>query len=594
MRYPAAIHGLRFLAAFAIAAVLRPQDPRVHPGIGTPGVRPPPAGASFHVTFPAARSRAALDGRLLVILAVDPASEPRFQVRDGVGAAQVFGVDVEDWQPGAPTEINAATLGYPIASTRDVPAGDYFVQAVLNRYETFRRSDGHTVKLPPDRGEGQQWHKKPGNLYSKPQKLRVDAMAGTRIELVLDQEIPPIERPQDTKFVKHVQVTSDRLSKFWGRPVQLGANVLLPLGFDEHPDARYPLVVYHGHFPHTFGGFREASPDPGLEPDYSERFRLHGYNRVQQQYAHEFFQAWTGPDMPRFLIVEIQHANPFYDDSYAVNSANLGPYGDAIQHELIPEVERRFRAIGKGWARFTYGGSTGGWEALAVQTFHPDEYNGCFAACPDPIDFRAYTVVDIYRDENAYYAEGPFARVPRAGMRDGRGHVTVTLEQANHLELVLGTKSRSGQQWDIWEAVFSPCGADGYPKRIWDKHTGVIDREVAAYWREHYDLRHILQRDWKTLGPKLAGKIHLYCGTMDNYFLEGAVRLTEEFLEGTKDPHYGGEVDYGEGAEHCWNGDHARPNAISRLRYHQMYVAKILQRIEQTAPPGADTKSWRY
>jgi hypothetical protein len=575
-------------ATVCLIASLAAQD-----GLGPPGIAPP-VGATFTVTFPAARSDAPLDGRLLVILAVDPATEPRFQVRDGVAAAQVFGIDVDGWQPGSPATIDTGTFGYPLASTRDVPAGDYFVQAVLNRYETFRRSDGHTVKLPPDRGEGQQWHKKPGNLYSKPRQLRVDAMAGTQIELVLDQEILPIERPQDTKFVKHIQITSERLTKFWGRPVQLGANVLLPAGFDEHAEARYPLVVFHGHFPDTFRGFREEPPDPSLEPDYSERFRLHGYNKIQQQYAHEFFQAWTGRDMPRFLIVEIQHANPFYDDSYAVDSANLGPYGAAIQQELIPEVERRFRGIGQGWARFAYGGSTGGWEALAVQIFYPDEYNGCFAACPDPIDFRAYTVVDIYRDENAYYAEGPFARVPRPGMRDWRGHVTSTLEQMNHLELVLGTKSRSGQQWDIWEAVFSPCGQDGYPRRIWDKRTGVIDREVAAYWREHYDLRHILQRDWRKLGPKLAGKIHIYCGTMDNYFLEGAVRLMEEFLESTKDPHYAGEVDYGEGAEHCWNGDHARPNAISRLRYNQMYVAKILQRIEQTAPPGADLRSWRY
>jgi hypothetical protein len=226
--------------------------------------------------------------------------------------------------------------------------------------------------------------------------------------------------------------------------------------------------------------------------------------------------------------------------------------------------------------------------------FHPDDYNGCFAACPDPIDFRAYTIVDIYKHANAYYDEGPFARVPRPGMRNWLGEVQITLEQMNHLELVLGDKSRSGQQWDIWEAVFSPCGADGYPKRIWDKRSGVIDREVAEFWREHYDLRHILQRDWKTLGPKLAGKIHIYCGTMDNYYLNNAVYLMEEFLQGTTDPPYGGEVRYGERAEHCWNGDPERPNAISRLRYHLMYVDKIVRRIEQTAPAGADLKSWRY
>ncbi|MCH7981940.1 MAG: hypothetical protein IID59_10590, partial [Proteobacteria bacterium] len=272
----------------------------------------------------------------------------------------------------------------------------------------------------------------------------------------------------------------------------------------------------------------------------------------------------------------------------------LGPYGDAIVRELIPFVEKKFRGIGEGWARFTYGGSTGGWEALAVQIFYPDEFNGCFAACPDPIDFRAYTVVNIYDDVNAYYVEGPFKRTPRPGQRDWLGRISTTLEQINMRELVLGTHSRSGDQWDIWEAVYSPVGPDGYPKRLWDKRTGVIDSEVAEHWRENYDLRHIMQRDWKTLGPKLQGKIHLYCGTMDNYYLNNAVYLAEEFLKSTKNPHYDGVVEYGDRAEHCWNGDHERPNAISRLRYHVMYVDKILDRIEKTAPAGADLKSWRY
>ena len=564
--------------------------------LATAGARgqEPQSGPRFSVIFPAERSAAPLDGRLLLILAADGASAPLDQVQNDARCAQLLGIDVDEWLPGTERLLDGAVFGFPRASLRDVPAGEYHVQAVLNRYETFHRADGHVVKLPPDRGEGQQWNRKPGNLFSRPARLRFDPRSGERFELRLDQEIPAIEPAKDTAFIKHVRIRSERLSAFWGRPVELGACVLLPAGFDRHPEARYPLVVFHGHFPATFGGFREAPPDPGLEPDYSERFDLHGYNRIQQEYAHDFFKAWTGPSMPRLLIAEIQHANPYYDDSYAVNSAYLGPYGDAIQYELIPEIERRFRGIGEGWARFTYGGSTGGWEALAVQTFYPDEYNGCFAACPDPIDFRAYTVVDIYSHRNAYFDEGPFARVPRPGMRKGLDQVTMTLEQMNHLELVLGTRSRSGQQWDIWEAVYSPCGADGYPKRIWDKRTGVIDPEVAAHWREHYDLRHILQRDWATLGPKLAGKIHIYCGTMDNYFLQNAVYLMEEFLRATTDPPYGGEVAYGERAEHCWNGDPTRPNATSRLRYNLMYVDRILKRIEATAPAGADLTSWRY
>lgn len=294
------------------------------------------------------------------------------------------------------------------------------------------------------------------------------------------------------------------------------------------------------------------------------------------------------------LIVEIQHPTPYYDDSYAVNSASMGPWGDAIMYELIPEIERQFRGIGQGWARFTYGGSTGGWEALAVQVMYPDEFNGCFAACPDPITFQAYTVVDIYKDQNAYYLDSPHKRTPRPGKRDYLGHVKCTIEDMNHRELALGTNSRSGDQWDIWQAVFSPQGPDGYPKPIWDKRTGVIDRQVAAYWRENYDLLHILKRDWKTLGPKLAGKIRIYCGDMDNFYLNNAVYLMEDFLKQTRNPHYGGEVAYGDRAEHCWNGDPTQPNYISRLRYNSMYVPKILKRIEESAPKGADLTSWRY
>ena len=137
-------------------------------------------------------------------------------------------------------------------------------------------------------------------------------------------------------------------------------------------------------------------------------------------------------------------------------------------------------------------------------------------------------------------------------------------------------------------------GADGYPARAWDKATGVINKDVIEHWRDNYDLMHILRRDWATLGPKLTGKLHIYAGDMDNYYLNNAVYLAEEFLEATTDPYYAGVVDYGDRAEHCWNGDHENSNAISRLRYNSMYVPRILERIEESAPEGADLTSWRY
>ena len=551
-----------------------------------------PTTPSFTVSIDPAIVGEPADGRIILILAIEDGREPRFQVGSGVDAAQVFGVDVEAMTPGTATTIGGGVFGYPIDDLKAVPAGRYYVQAVLHRYETFHLATGHTVKLPMDRGEGQDWARAPGNLYSTPRWIELTPDAD--VPIVLDQVMPDIPPPPETEYVKHVKITSERLSAFWGRPMELGAHVLLPKGFDEHPEARYPLMVFHGHFPYDFGGFRTEPPDTTEPCQHPARFGVDCYNRIVQQEAYDFYRAWTSDTFPRFLIIEVQHANPYYDDSYAVNSANLGPYGDAIQYELIPAIEEQFRGIGEGWARFTYGGSTGGWEALAVQVFYPEEYNGAFAACPDPIDFRAYTLINIYEDDNAYYRDGPFNRVAIPGHRDWLGQVDRGIVDDNHLELVRGTKSRSGDQYDIWEAVYSPMGDDGYPKRLWDKRTGEIDHEVAEYWREHYDLRHILQRDWATLGPKLEGKIHIYVGDMDNYYLNNAVYLMEEFLENTSDPYYAGEVDYGDRAEHCWNGDHANGNHISRLRYNTMYVPRIMRRIAESAPPGADTSSWRY
>ncbi len=549
-------------------------------------------GPAFTVSFDEELSAEALDGRVILLLSTREEGEPRFQVSPGGNAIQVMGVDVEGMGPGDLARFDSSVFGYPVESLRDLEPGRYRVQAVLHEYETFELATGHTVKLPMDDGEGQHWNRSPGNLVSEPEWIEVTAGGSYHIDL--DRVIPPIEPPADTEWLKHVRMQSEMLTEFWGRPMYLGAHVLLPEGFDEHLEARYPLMVFHGHFPHDFGGFRTEPPDPDLEPDYSARFDVHGYNRIVQQEAYDFYRTWTSDDFSRFIIIEIQHATPYYDDSYAVNSASQGPWGDAITYELIPYIEERFRGIGEGWARFLYGGSTGGWEALAVQVFYPDEYNGCFAACPDPIDFREYTQVDIYENQNAYWEGGPFRRVERPGHRDWLGRISSTVRDYNHMELALGTNGRSGDQYDIWQAVYSPQGPDGYPAPIWDKYTGEIDHEVASYWRENYDLRHIMERDWAALGPKLAGKIHIYAGDMDNYYLNNSVYLTEQFLESTTDPYYAGVVDYGDRAEHCWNGDHENPNHISRLRYNTMYVPRIMERIRQSAPRGADLTSWRY
>ena len=546
------------------------------------------------VSFDETASEQTYDGRLLLMLSTDDSREPRFQINAGLKTQIIFGMDVENMKPGQSLVFDESIFGFPYKSLSEIPPGEYTVQALLHTYETFMLSTGHEVKLPMDNGEGQQWNRSPGNLYSTPTKIVIGENGVLDSKVVMDKVIPPIEEPEDTEWIKHIKIKSELLSEFWGRDMYLGAHVLLPKGFDEHPEAKYPLMIFHGHFPSNFGGFRTRPPDPNLSPDFSARFNVEGYNSIQQQEAYDFYTRWNAPDFPRFLIIEIQHPTPYYDDSYAVNSANQGPYGDAITYELIPHIEQQFRGLGKGWSRFLYGGSTGGWEALAVQVKYPEEYNGCFAACPDPIDFQAYCLTNIYEDKNAYYYDSDHKRIEVPAHRDYLGHVQTTVKEYNHLELVLGTKSRSGQQWDIWEATYSPQAEDGYPQRLWDKMSGDINPTVAEYWRENYDLRHILERDWNELGDKLKGKIHIYCGDMDNYYLNNAVYLMEDFLEGTTDPYYDGEVDYGDRAEHCWNGDQENPNHISRLRYNSMYVPKIMERIAKSAPVGADLTSWRY
>ncbi len=548
------------------------------------------------VSFPSSQSTKPLDGRVLFLLSNNDTPEPRMQINDTPKTQIVFGVTVDGLKPGSPVTIDDTAAGYPYAKLSNVPPGEYNVQAVLNVYETFHRADGTTVKLAPDRGEGQHWNLAPGNLYSAPVKMKIGSGAPA-INVSLDKTIGPIAQEPDTDWVKHITIQSALLTKFWGRPMFLSAIVLLPQGWAEHPNAHYPEMVFEDHFQPGFDDFRTTPPDPDLKPEYSDRFHLAGYNLIQQQEAYNEYKQWTSAGLPRVMVIRISHANPFYDDSYAVNSANVGPYGDAIETELMPAVEKKFRGIGQGWARFLYGGSTGGWESLAVQMFYPDHYNGAFVACPDPVDFHAYSTVDLYDQPNMFWLGGANKRVEQPAMRNYLGQTLISVRDNVAYEAALGDHGRSGDQFDVWQAVYSPVGTDGYPKPIFDKTTGAIDHETAAYWRAHYDLNAILQRDWLTLGPKLQGKLHLYVGSDDTYFLNDAVYLMEDFLKTTGTPGHGvpydGEVKYGPRAEHCWNGDPTLPNAYSRLHYNTMYLPKIMQRIAATAPKNADM-SWKY
>jgi hypothetical protein len=546
--------------------------------------RPQPSKLRIEISFPESASPRPLDGHILLGISTDQSSEPRFQLREEEArSAQFFGLDVDDWEPGKPAVIDSTALGYPLKSLDQLPPGDYYVQAVLNIYETYHRADGHVVKLPPDRGEGQQWFRKPGNLLNKPQLVHLDPQSDSVIRIALAEKIPPLSAAKDTKYIKHIQIQSRLLTAFWGRDTYLGATVLLPEGFEEHPDAHYPLLVHQGHFEHDWEFFLEKIPA-----------ELKGADLERARYANRFFQDWTSGRLPHMLLMSIQHANPYYDDSYAVNSANVGPYGDAITRELIPEVEKRFRGIGQAWARALEGGSTGGWEAAASQIFYPDFYNGAYCDCPDPIDFRAYQLVNIYEDKNAFYERGPFGTVPRGEMRTATGQIQAVMEPTVRHEEVMGTHGRSTEQFGIWQAVFSPVGEDGYPKPIWNPSTGTIDPAVAAYWREHYDLRYILERDIATLGPKLTGKLHFAVGDMDTWYLNNAVHLMQRFTDSPRNPFRIADYEYSPGKPHCYAGGGDISNRESAGTKYQRILPELAKHVLATAPAGADTASWQY
>jgi len=538
------------LAAAADAPAGRPDAPSA-----PPVQRKPAPALRFEVSYPAAASPGPITGRVFVMIARKGQPEPRLQIgRTGV---PFFGRDIEGLAPGKAAIIDATDLGSPIESLKDLPAGDYAVQGFVNIYSEFKRADGHVLWMHDDQWEGQQWNRSPGNLYSDVQQVHLDPSKGGTITLIAGKVIPLVQVPPDTAFVKRFKFQSPSLTKFWGRPVYLGATVLLPRDYDSSTIS-YPVNYVQGHFSlRAPMGFEEG-------------------NAVSQE--------WMKDDFPRMLIVTFQHPTPYFDDSYAVNSVNVGPYGDAIMQELIPEVEKRFRAIREPYARVLSGGSTGGWEALALQIYHPDFFGGTWAYCPDSVTFTDVEGINIYRDDNAFYKQFEWRREPTINSREINGQVRLTSQHRNYFELVNGTKGRSGEQIDIWSAVFGPIGKDGYFEPLFDKRTGVVNKPVADYWRDNYDLLEYLKRNWTAVGPKLIDKLRIYTGDVDTYYLDNAVRELEKWMKTTQNPHDEGHFLYGDQKPHCWSGPGTQ---IDRLK-------EMAQHIMHRKPEGANTGWWKY
>jgi hypothetical protein len=523
----------------------------------------------LEVSLANSAASAPVTGRLIVVFAPKAEPEPRLTISP-TGPA-IYAVDLNRLVPGNSAIVDEKALGYP-KPLAQLPAGDYFAQAIVNVYSEFHRSDGKAIWVHMGDGRIETFQIAPGNLYSDVKPVHIGE--GGTVKLELSHVIPSEAEPADTTWIKHIKIQSKLLSDFWGHPVFIHATVLLPKGYDDHPNARYPLVFPLGHpVPFSF------NPDP-------ERGSRSDREQTGLESGYEFYQAWNSDHFPRMIAVTLQQATPYFPDSYSVNSANNGPYGDAMVQEVIPYLEQHFRAIGKPYARILEGASTSGWQTLAMQLQHPDFFGGAWILQPDPIDFRHYQLVNIYKDENAFSVPtGPLTSTDRPFRRTAEGQVNYTVRELSLFEEVLGTRGRSGFQLEAWEAVYGPVDSDGYPQPLWDKLTGKIDRNVATYMRDHgFDLRDYAARNWSSLGPKVTGKLHFFCGDMDNFYLNLAVYDFQNFLKTTTNPHYEAEFTFGRPEKgHAWHA----------WTWAEM-VREVAAYVQKTAPTGENTAVWNY
>ncbi|KAK0946484.1 hypothetical protein LTR29_001952 [Friedmanniomyces endolithicus] len=416
--------------------------------------------------------------------------------------------------------------GYPNSSLSEVPAGDYTLQAFLTPYESVTRSDGSVVSVKFPCGDGALPVDGPGSLTTPATNVTVSggsqtiSLTFTNITAVEDfngTEIGGCSQGNyvDTERLKYVKIRSSVLSDFWNRDMFVGANVLLPHGYQANDTStRYPVIYHQSHWPADTGAYGYLT-----NPAFTTAWDTGIIPSTNITAARE---------TPKMIIVQFRHETAFYDDSYAANTANIGPYGDALNDELIPYLEKTFNTIAEPYARIQDGGSTGGWESIANLIFRPDLFGVCFTSYPDSLDFHRHQAIPLYTVDNAYVLpSGENITSIRENINGTLTNVT-SIAQENHWELTFGTSSRSQLQWDVWNSVFGAQGYNNYPLEPWDKVTGEIFHEAVEYWKP-MDLGMHVATNWDNelnLGEALRGRIFIYVGSWDNYFLNEGV---EEF-----------------------------------------------------------------
>lgn len=445
-------------------------------------------------------------GRIYLFVSSSQMREPRRNTWPNK-SNKIFAKNIENWNSETVLTFDENTrLTQSVdVSLGKLPLGTYTVQVLWDQDRKESRINA------------------PGNLYSE--SVRIDFQKNETLELPLKFKIEPLQLAEHP-LLKEVDVQSLSLSEFWNKEIRIKAAVLLPSSFNKEPDRKYPV-----------------------------RYNIAGYggrytraNRFVQ-WDKSFLDWWQSDEAPQIINVFLDGEGPF-GDCYQLNSENSGPYGTALIEELIPLIESQFRGLGTPESRFLDGCSTGGWVSMALQIFYPDFFGGCFSYSADPVDFENFQLINIYRDNNAFINEHDYLRPI---VREISGEPVVSQKDFIQFENVLGwndSYTTSGGQFSAFTALYSPKGEDGLPKPLFDPKTGAIDPDVAENWRK-YDLKHYVETNWETLGPKLQGKIWIWMGDMDEFYLNPAMRAFDAMLKKTEKPTSDAVIEFSPMSGHC-------------------------------------------
>lgn len=445
------------------------------------------------------------NGRALIFFSKDASVDPVLNTWPMNGNF-VFGKNLAGWLPSQKQMMknDGKWTGSTDWNMDEIPAGEYFVQFLWDQ-------QGNESRIT-----------EPGNLYSEKKKILVNGPQSLSLTVSKITTEPKIE---PNKYIEFIDFTSKSLSAFWKKEMHVKAAVLLPSGYFDHPGKAYPICYNIA----GFGG----------------RYYSVGYWHKRK----DRWEAWMSKDAPQVINVFLDGEGPL-GDPYQLDSENSGPFGTNLVEELIPYIEKKYRNSSDPSTRFVAGCSTGGWVSLALQIYYPDVFAGCYSYSPDAIDFENYQLTNIYKDKNLYYNEFNYLRPI---MRNTDGEPMISCKEFIQYENALGSNNTyitSGGQIGSHTALYSPRGADGLPRPMFDAITGEIDHNVAEAWRK-YDLKLYAKTHWATLGPKLQGKIYIWMGDMDHFYLNTGTRGFADFIKTTANPRSDAVIEFTPQEGHC-------------------------------------------